>query len=972
MAVAFTMTLPLSAEVVYGVFLRLLGLMFAFAHAQLIPQILAIGGRRGQQSMQMRLRRFDIDFAFPHNYLAFPSLLMPLRRLPPASFDRALQLGLAVGCAAGLLSAAALPLGALSSRVWLAVTWAVYLSYANIARGLNFPWDYLLLEMGFLSLLLPAVVPGSLALARAPTALSSLSLRWLLFRLMFGFGKMKFSGSTPLTDLSYMHGFLINQPLPTVFGWLLHQLPLPAHWLALALFFVSEIAVPFGFVLATGALRRLCAVATLALQATIGASGSYGFFNLLSALLAVVALDGDAALWGVTWAEVRAAPVVSAVQLLLLLLSLLFLLFNSWATMSFPFWPSINLPRTAIGGFVRALAHLHVLHAYGVFFPHSSPPIRLVAVIEATDDAAVERSVDAGEPGQPEAQWERYEYRFMTTRTRRMPPFMAPLHWRLDQAVIYDSLGLTADTLLCSLTSGNCYDFEGEHATPLDRVAQSLLLDVQDTDTGEASAARPGPMEAQFRHNPFPSSSRPARALRLQLYHYEATKWTALWSTGRYWTAKDGGAQGIGGVWTRRKLRRALSMSYGKAQLPDGFRPMHEPSMWHPDHYLWQTRSVMYQRLTALHGQGTDLGAAICAFDDEGRYAGAGNGLAALWWRRFWDEFMPEVRPLHGRAVSTTSCALRLGKGKASGDDGCPCDCLSCALWSEWRRQRCADAEGRGPVLDWSAELTALRERLTAGAAPRFSAVDWFHFSLIAHRLVLLLTHRVLSEPGLYPTAVQTPLSGMSAADEAALLAAADRARSADERCPRKCHGGSTSPCTFHLAGERARGERVTQRCPAPTVELNVGILPDTSSSSPEQPSLSLPSFYHLHLLLQHALLSCASPPQFSALLASPARLLPLRASLSLSTGLLLPGLWLRDLLAYHAVKSRLSLMMSFPEARTTGGPMPGFMHIYLHFLPWQFSAEEGEDARPRSVRRPESWSGCWRVDSSNMKSILV
>ena len=277
-----------------------------------------------------------------------------------------------------------------------------------------------------------------------------------------------------------------------------------------------------------------------------------------------------------------------------------------------------------------------------------------------------------------------------------------------------------------------------------------------------------------------------------------------------------------------------------------------------------------------------------------------------------------------------------------------------------------------GPVLDWSTELTSLRDRLTAGATPRFTAVEWFHFAVICYRLVLLLTHRVVSAPGLFLAAPQTPLTAMTGAGDAAQLAASERARLAAERCSHRCHGGNGVRCTYRLAKqlrERDDAEK-PQRCPASTLVDNVGLLPDTAPHPADQ--LSLPSFYHLHLLMHHALLSCASPAAFGELLVRPARLLSLTSSLSASTGLLLPGLWLRDLLAYHAVKCRVSLMLSFPEARIHGGPLPGFLQVYLHFLPWQFQREEGENVRPRSVSRPARWSGCWRVQSDNMTHIAV
>ena len=71
--------------------------------------------------------------------------------------------------------------------------------------GLMYPWDCLLLESGILALFLPnlrsvilpvTVEPGSnwiemLSTEEAPNGLAVFMFRYLLFRLMFGFGKLK-------------------------------------------------------------------------------------------------------------------------------------------------------------------------------------------------------------------------------------------------------------------------------------------------------------------------------------------------------------------------------------------------------------------------------------------------------------------------------------------------------------------------------------------------------------------------------------------------------------------------------------------------------------------------------------------------------------------------------------------------------------------------------------------------------------
>jgi hypothetical protein len=72
-----------------------------------------------------------------------------------------------------------------------------------------------LMESLFLSMFLPSLSsPLSLAVVAPPSALVAFSFRFLTFRLMFGFGKFKFIGAST-REFSYLHGFTINQPIPT-------------------------------------------------------------------------------------------------------------------------------------------------------------------------------------------------------------------------------------------------------------------------------------------------------------------------------------------------------------------------------------------------------------------------------------------------------------------------------------------------------------------------------------------------------------------------------------------------------------------------------------------------------------------------------------------------------------------------------------------------------------------------------------
>jgi hypothetical protein len=81
-----------------------------------------------------------------------------------------------------------------------------------------------------------------------------------------------------------------TQPLPTWTAYYAHHLP---HWLHVAMLvvvFTVEIGLPF-LVFARPRHRALFAAGTMLLMVGIGATGNYGFFNLLTFSLAVMCLD---------------------------------------------------------------------------------------------------------------------------------------------------------------------------------------------------------------------------------------------------------------------------------------------------------------------------------------------------------------------------------------------------------------------------------------------------------------------------------------------------------------------------------------------------------------------------------------------------------------------------------------------------------------------------------------------------------
>lgn len=790
-------------------------------------------------------------------------------------------------------------------------------------------WDYLLLEASFLSLFLPSL--SSLSMGTLPLPIVSFSLRWLLFRLMFGFGKIKFAGAST-KEFSYLKGFMVNQPLPNFLGWAIHDAPLFVHKLGLVAFFLSEIIVPFGFVFCSGSIRVWCALVTIVLQANIQLTGNFGFFNLLSGVLCIPCLDGGSNLTtDFAWTQVIEFPLTHAILGgVLLPLSCFYLIFNSWCTMSLSHWPALNLPRTRGGDFIRMLGPFHVLHAYGIFFANSSPGIRWVPVIEgceeAIDESLLEGDLDPEDRQRFESlKWEPYEYFYFQCSPYTRPPFVAPFHYRFDQSIFYDSVGMVPDTLFASLSSGNPYDFLGGNRTNLERVVQCLLLDQQGSASSSASpdstrspSTSPSPIESLFKHNPFPSSTRPVKSLRISLYLFQPTSIKEMMQSAskegggraKYWHVKYVGSQTHQRAFTKRSLLKLFGGGGGdgtaeegqkhvsvapagsppsQQQSPNLYR-LREPSMWHPDHYLWQTETALWAGLTSTleHHLARERGGG--SHDQTASTSSSSSSLAAdLSWivspssdtecspntyAHFWAEFLPALRVLHRRILASTACArdllaLQQPAGSDSTSASSPASASLTKLFlSHWAATRSEGSSGDAmePVLDWSVEVCALNRTLLA----RFSRGDLRGFTIMASRLAMLLQHRILhctacegSPLPLYSNPGVDESHTESEASEAAQLLELERQKALEER-----------------EGLHALG---AVRLPAPSIEASFGLIPPlrgargaaiaaaaaaaspspshSSASSQRQPpqQLHLPSFFHLHLFVHHALLSCES-----------------------------------------------------------------------------------------------------------------
>lgn len=316
--------------------------------------------------------------------------------------------------ALGVIAATALTIGILP-KLSLLIAWATYLSVARVGWPfMNFQWDTLLLEVTFTSIFfVPWSVWDRLDTHREPHWLARWALWWLLMRLVFRSALVKLnSGDTTWADLTALTYHYWTQPLPTVFAWYAHHLPLWVHKLSCAIMFAVEFFAPVLLLVPRLSFKRVAALSVAALMMLIIVTGNYGFFNLLTSALCLCALD-DAFFRGESTPDVarEARPVLAgAAPAMVIVISTLV------------FVPSVlGQPQL---GLLRPLDGFDTFNNYGLF----------AVMTKTRPEIILEGSVD----GQT---WHAYEFRYKPGDVARAPRWNTPHHPRLDWQMWFAALG---------------------------------------------------------------------------------------------------------------------------------------------------------------------------------------------------------------------------------------------------------------------------------------------------------------------------------------------------------------------------------------------------------------------------------------------------------------------------------------------------------------------------------------------------
>jgi lipase maturation factor 1 len=323
----------------------------------------------------------------------------------------------------GMIKAVGIAGICLSILLFLGVRWriirvALFVLYLSLVTAgqefMGYQWDALLLEAGFLAILLGSspVIPWL--------------YRWLLFRLVFLSGVVKLASGDP----SWRHFTALpvhyeTQPLPTPLAWYMYQLPAWFQRGSVGFVFFVELVVPF-LIFAPRGIRFLAARAMIVLQVLILLTGNYAFFNLLTIGFCLFLVD-DAFFSRVLPKSVsRLASSATTYERL-----------HTWSRAVCGAFAALAL---FVGGFqvarafgvrwsvaevaIRSVSPFEIINSYGLFAVMTTT--RPEIVIEGSNDGVT---------------WLPYEFKYKPGDLARRPAWVAPHQPRLDWQMWFAALG---------------------------------------------------------------------------------------------------------------------------------------------------------------------------------------------------------------------------------------------------------------------------------------------------------------------------------------------------------------------------------------------------------------------------------------------------------------------------------------------------------------------------------------------------
>jgi len=424
----------INEPLVWHTFLRCIGFVILVNFAGLIPQVLPWCGSKGVYPYAvhhaLRVKAFP---SFLHRVAFFPCQLLP------STSDAAL---VATPC-----------LGVVATGVFLVTLspWALFTAQLLYMLSvepnfMQWPWHSVQPECVWILLLHALASTEGFA---APHPLTTFALRCLVFRILFGFGKTKFSGSTR-KDWLYIKPFMIVIPIASPIGvFLWRNAPTWFFYLSYFFFFLSEVVVPFAF-FAPFPIRVVAGVFMFKLMIGIQLTGNFGTFNIVTAFLALpLFLPGG-------WSLSSCGDALLFVQMFM---GMTTIIFNSWLQASWHQWPSFYRGGPMWVDFCTVLSKWHMIHPYGIFPPQILPAYRHIPVFELSKDSG--------------KTWTPLRYRFQPSSAKERASFIPILHPILDFCIFYPVGwgGFMKSLFDCRSPCSN-HNFR-----PIENIAKNLISD---------------------------------------------------------------------------------------------------------------------------------------------------------------------------------------------------------------------------------------------------------------------------------------------------------------------------------------------------------------------------------------------------------------------------------------------------------------------------------------------------------------
>ncbi|SDH54745.1 lipase maturation factor family protein [Mucilaginibacter sp. P25] len=457
------------------VILRLLGAVYAVAFLVAITQVLPLIGSNGLLPVDHYLHQVSI---------ALGSKGAGFMRLPSVFWfwhsDQALLLVSWTGLILSLIVVAGY-----ANAFLMGVLWVLYLSLVHVGQDwYGYGWEIQLTETGFLAIFLCPLLDMRPFPKRPPPLLVIILFRWLIFRIMFGAGMIKYRGDAVWRNGTALYYYFETQPIPGPFSRWFHFLPHSLLRLGVWFNWLAELLAPW-FVFGPRIFRHIAGSVIILFQFAIILSGNLSFLNWLTIVPALACLDDG------FWAKLlpgvlvrkaakaeEQAEVSQPMQYTALIVTCIVGLLS--------FQPAFNLlsPKQIMN---TSFDPLELVNTYGAF--GSVGQERFNVVFEGTRDLNPDS-----------ANWKVYPYKGLPVAPDQSPRQVAPYQLRLDWQMWFAAMS-TADQYPWTY-----------------HLAWKLLHN----DPGVVGL---------FARNPFPG--KPPRYIRAVIYRYRFSRPTP--GSGPYW-----------------------------------------------------------------------------------------------------------------------------------------------------------------------------------------------------------------------------------------------------------------------------------------------------------------------------------------------------------------------------------------------------------------------------------------------------